>query len=125
LSVTATGDGLTYQWQLNGTNIIGANSASLTLSNILSGDVGVYTVIVSNAAGSVSSSVMVASVAIQMYAGVIVDGPLGSNYLIQSRAYLVESWVTLTNVALPTQPYIYIDYNSPTNRQQFYRAIPQ
>jgi hypothetical protein len=30
----------------------------------------------------------------------------------------------LTNVALPSQPYIYIDYSSPTNRQGFYRAVP-
>jgi hypothetical protein len=28
-------------------------------------------------------------------------------------------------VALPTQPYIYIDYSSPTNPRQFYRAVPQ
>jgi hypothetical protein len=26
---------------------------------------------------------------------------------------------------LPMQPYIYIDYTSDTNRQQFYRAVPQ
>jgi hypothetical protein len=126
LSVAATGDVLSYQWQLNGTNITGANGASLTITNVSSSNIGVYTVIVSNAAGSVtSSSVTVASVDIKMFAGVIVNGPLGSNYLIQARSNLLSGWTTLTNVALPTQPYIYIDYSSPTNSQQFYRATPQ
>ena len=78
-----------------------------------------------NAAGSTTSlPVTLASVDIKMFAGVIVNGPLGSNYLIQATSNL-SSWTTLTNVALPTQPYIYIDYSSPTNRQQIYRAVPQ
>ncbi|HWX23147.1 MAG TPA: kelch repeat-containing protein [Candidatus Binatia bacterium] len=66
------------------------------------------------------------NVDIKMFAGVIVSGPLGSNILIQATANLASSnWTTLTNLALPAQPYIYIDYGSPTNRQQFYRAILQ
>jgi N-acetylneuraminic acid mutarotase len=125
LTVAATGGVLSYQWQLNGTNLAGANGASLTVTNISPGNIGVYTVIVSNAAGSASTSVTVATVGIQMFAGVIVDGPLGSNYLIQSSSNLSGSWATLTNVALPTQPYIYIDYSTPWNSQQFYRAVPQ
>jgi len=126
LSVSATGGSLSYQWQLNGTNIAGANAASLTITNVSSADIGVYTVIVNNASGSVTSqSITLASVDIKMFAGVIVNGPLGSNYLIQATSNLLNGWTTLTNVALPTQPYIYIDYGSPTNSQQFYRATPQ
>jgi hypothetical protein len=37
----------------------------------------------------------------------------------------MNGWTTRTNVALPSQPYIYIDYNSATNPQQFYEAVPQ
>jgi N-acetylneuraminic acid mutarotase len=126
ISVSATGGVLSYQWQLNGTNISGATGASLTVTNVSSTNIGVYTVIVNNAAGSVTSRpVTLASVDIKLFAGVIVTGPLGSNYLIQATSNLLNSWTTLTNVALPTQPYIYIDYGSPTNRQQFYRAVPQ
>jgi N-acetylneuraminic acid mutarotase len=126
LNVSATGGNLSYQWQLNGTNIAGANANSLTITNVSSTNIGVYSVIVNNAAGSVtSSSVTLASVDIRMFAGVIVNGPLGSNYLIQATSNLLSGWTTLTNVALPTQPYIYIDYSSPTNSQQFYRAAPQ
>jgi hypothetical protein len=127
LSVGATGGGLSYQWQFNGTNITGANGASLTIANVSAANIGVYTVIVNNAAGSAtSSSVTLTSVDVKMFAGVIVNGPLGSNYLIQATSNLLSgNWTTLTNVALPMQPYIYIDYTSDTNRQQFYRAVPQ
>jgi hypothetical protein len=45
-----------YQWQKNGTNISGATSATLTLSNVQPGNSGQYTVVVSNAAGSVTSN---------------------------------------------------------------------
>jgi len=127
LNVSATGGILGYQWQFNGTNIAAATGASLTISNVSAANIGVYDVIVYNVANQVTStSVTLASVGIEMFAGVIVDGPLGSNYLIQSRGNVASTnWTTLTNVALPTQPYIYIDYNSPTNSQQFYHAVPQ
>ena len=52
-SVTATGSGLTYQWQLNGVNltdggtISGATTATLAISSLASGDAGNYTVNVS------------------------------------------------------------------------------
>lgn len=67
------------------------------------------------------------SVDIKMFAGVVLkNGNLGSNYLIQATANVGSSnWTTLTNVTLPSTNYIYIDYNSPTNPQQFYRALPQ
>jgi hypothetical protein len=123
LGVSATGGNLYYQWQFNGTNIVGA---AYTIPSVTSTNVGVYTVVVSNLAGSVTSqSAIVGTTAIKMFAGVIVDGPLGSNYLIQSTGNLTNGWTTLTNLALPAQPYIYIDYSSPTNPQQFYRATPQ
>ena len=126
LNISATGGDLSYQWQFNGTNIIGATGPSLTITNVSSATIGVYAVIVSNAAGSVTStSVTLASVDIKLFAGVIVNGPLGSNYIIQATTNLLSNWTTLTNVALPSQPYIYIDYNSPVIPQQFYRAVPQ
>jgi len=48
-TVTATGLGpLSYQWQFNGTNISGATSTSLTITNVQTNNFGSYTVIVSN-----------------------------------------------------------------------------
>jgi hypothetical protein len=56
LSVTASGSGLTYQWKKDGVVISSATSASYTLGAIQLADAGVYTVTVSNAGGSVTSS---------------------------------------------------------------------
>jgi hypothetical protein len=56
-SATLTGSKpFTYQWQLNGTNILGATGATLTLNNIQSIDTGTYSVVVSNGAGSITNS---------------------------------------------------------------------
>jgi len=46
----------TYQWQFNGSNIVNATDATLTLTNLTSSDAGAYTVIVSNSHGSAPSS---------------------------------------------------------------------
>lgn len=62
-NVTAVGDlPMAYQWQVNGTNllsgriIIGANSPSLTLSNIIASTAGSYSVMISNPIFTVRSS---------------------------------------------------------------------
>jgi hypothetical protein len=46
---------LSYQWQFNGTNITGATTSSFTKSAVTTNNAGVYSVIVSNAIGAVSS----------------------------------------------------------------------
>ncbi len=62
-TVTATGSApLSYQWARNAAGISGANNASLNLSNVATSASGSYTVIVSNAAGSVTSLVAVLNV---------------------------------------------------------------
>ena len=56
LFVVATGSGtLSYQWDLNGTNIANATSSTLTLTNISSADAGSYRVTVNNSGGSIVS----------------------------------------------------------------------
>src|SRR5207302_1668743 len=57
-SVAAAGTApLSYQWQKNETNIIGATPASLTLSDVQTVDIGAYRVIVANLFGSATSVV--------------------------------------------------------------------
>ncbi len=51
LSVSTTGSGLSYQWRKDGVNISGATSASYTATAA-----GTYSVVVTNTAGSVTSS---------------------------------------------------------------------
>ena len=56
-SVTATGTSpLSYQWRFNGASIGGATASSYTRSNVQTGDAGSYSVIVTNVAGTVTSS---------------------------------------------------------------------
>ncbi len=47
---------LSYQWRMNGNNIAGATASALALMNVRVADSGAYSVIVSNAAGTVASS---------------------------------------------------------------------
>ncbi len=58
LSVTATGTApLSYQWRRDGTNIAGATNASYTLASASESDSGaVFSVIITNAAGSITST---------------------------------------------------------------------
>ena len=51
-----------YQWQKNGTNLVGATLASLSLSSVQRSDAGAYDVIVTNALGRVTSLVAALSV---------------------------------------------------------------
>src|SRR5204863_8803614 len=63
---TATNSLLRYQWRkdngayltnlVDGTNLFGATTSSLIITNATSDDVGVYSVVVSNAAGTIISS---------------------------------------------------------------------
>ena len=55
-SVAATGSNLSYQWRKNGTAISGATASTLTLPSVQVGDGGAYSVTVTNAGGSVTSS---------------------------------------------------------------------
>jgi hypothetical protein len=61
-AVAASGNSLTYQWQKNSVNLAdggevsGSKTATLTLTGVTSGDTANYDVVVSNTAGSVTSS---------------------------------------------------------------------
>ena len=56
-NVTASGAApLIYQWSFNGTNIVGATDPTLTLANVQLSQAGNYSVLVTNAYGSVLSS---------------------------------------------------------------------
>ncbi|MFM2083178.1 MAG: hypothetical protein RL380_1869, partial [Verrucomicrobiota bacterium] len=46
----------TYQWRLNGTNLPGANTTTLTLTNVQPSQAGNYSVAVANAAGATNSA---------------------------------------------------------------------
>jgi hypothetical protein len=53
----------TYQWQLNGVNLLGANAASYSIFQVQQTNAGNYTVVVTNAAGNVTSNVTTLTIA--------------------------------------------------------------
>ena len=56
-TVVATGTSpLTYQWRKNGTAVSGATAATFTIANVATSDAGTYTVVVTNSAGSLTST---------------------------------------------------------------------
>ncbi len=127
-SVTADGGSLSYQWQLNGTDIPDATSSSLTLSNLNAAAAGAYTVVVSNAAGNTASTAAELSLlSLNMYAGLTIVGQVGATYEIDYMTSLPgnTNWTVLTNIVLPGSPYIFFDTTSPFSSSRFYRASKQ
>jgi hypothetical protein len=108
-TVTAVGTApLSYQWQVNGTNLVngsikngptisGATTASLTIKNAQTNNSGNYTVVVTNIAGTVTSSNAVLTVA---SSPVIVMQP-------SNQAMAVGATATFTVTAVGTAPLSY------------------
>ncbi len=100
LSVTATGDSLSYQWKKDGTDISGATSATYTISSALVSHSGSYTVLVSNPGGEVLSEAAVLTVNEPLIAPIITTHPGDVTIPLGESA-------TLTVVASGTTPFTY------------------
>ena len=104
LSVAASGPGpLTYQWRKDGTAIPGATSATLTLSGVTAAQAGNYSVVVTNAGGSVTSGAATLSVGSTT---VVAVAPVVSTQPISQTASLGGT-LTLSVVATGTAPVSY------------------
>lgn len=81
-SVTATGSPtLTYQWKRNGVSVSGANSSTLNLASVTSAQAGSYSVVVSNSAGSVTSTDVTLTVNVAAVGPSITTQPLGASVM--------------------------------------------
>lgn len=97
-SVTAIGTGpLTYQWQFNGGNMAGATTTSVTLNNVQSTNAGSYAVVVTNAAGSVTSALATLTVWV----------PPGITAQPQNRTNVLATTATFSVAASGTTPLSY------------------
>ena len=104
-TVAATGGlPLSYQWQDNGTNltaggnIFGSTTTSLTINNVTTANVGTYSVIVSNAAGVVTSSN--ASLTITPSPPIIILQPV-------NQTAVVDQTAAFTVAVIGSTPYFY------------------
>ena len=89
-SVTAMGTAVNYQWQKDGVAVPGMTDTNYSLTNLTVDDSGVYTVVVSNFLGSVTSSVAGLTVG---YPPVVVEAPLSSTNLL-GRTVVLSCTVT-------------------------------
>ncbi|HEY5912009.1 MAG TPA: immunoglobulin domain-containing protein [Verrucomicrobiae bacterium] len=97
LRVSAAGaQPLTYQWLFNGTNLDAATNSLLELANIVTGQAGKYSVMVSNEFGAITSSAMDLMVA-----------PLFITRQPQSQVTLAGTTVSLQVVAAGVGPFTY------------------
>ncbi len=90
-SVTATGTApLSYQWQLNGTNILNATANSYTIIGVLPADCGNYSVVVTNLAGSTNSATAVLSATTPAY-GVLSEALTNFTFKGDTTYYINQS----------------------------------
>jgi hypothetical protein len=122
-----------YQWQFNGTNILGATNAAYALAFVATTNAGNYAVIATNLAGSViSSNALLAIVApgAAQFQSISVTGAMAEisftgdaywTYTIESSTNLM-TWNTLTNL-VSTNGLFEFDMGPVTDiPQQFFRA---
>ena len=135
LSVTATGTPpFTYQWLFDGTNIAGATGSSYTITSAQLGNAGSYSVVVSNVANSVTSSVFIVTVDSCIIHVTNTSSDTNNNisvtwstdagiaYTVQSKSDLTNSqWTTVITSNAVANTLTFTDIL--TNSQQFYRLI--
>lgn len=97
-TVTATGTApLSYQWRRNGSAISGATTLTYSIAAVATGDAGSFDVVISNSAGSVTSSAVTLTVASTTGAPVITTQP-------SSQSVVVGATITLSVTASGSAP---------------------
>jgi hypothetical protein len=124
---------LSYQWRLEGTDIPGATTSDYTRMNVQTNDLGHYSVLVTNVAGTlVSSNALLTLLAGQsphfdlisilpdQRVQLTLSGEPGNNYVLEISSNLLDwtNLVTLSNAAGTVE---FID-DPATNAQRNYRA---
>jgi hypothetical protein len=129
---------LSYQWQLNGTNIANATNASLTLNNIGPGNAGYYSCIVSNAVGTNITSAAALGVlnvpvgfggspgGIQISNGYVVlqlTNLTGQGAIVVDASTNLIQWVPIYTNPSGFGQIQFVDPDASNYPQRFYRAV--
>jgi Pro-kumamolisin, activation domain/Immunoglobulin I-set domain/Carbohydrate binding domain/Viral BACON domain len=141
-SASASGTApLAYQWLKNGTNVAnggdisGATTTNLTITGVTTNDSANYTLVITNAYGSITSSVAALTVVLPPGINGVAINPDGSVTLILAGSpgvsYVLESttnfnsgsgWLPVaTNVFDTTGVWQFNDVSATTSPQRFYR----
>jgi hypothetical protein len=125
---------LTYQWQFNGTNLVGATNTALTLQNAFPANAGVYTITITNVYGSVTSNpAMLTVLPLNIMTPTKLangrfqfsfDTAAGIYYAVEYSTNLTE-WYPLVTVGGNGAQLTLIDPNTAGSQQRFYRVILQ
>ena len=133
-SVSAAGTlPLGYQWRFNGTNLAAGTASAYACNNVHARDAGSYSVVVSNVAGTLTSSDAVLTVTrpspshidwisllpngqVQLQ----VSGAPG-DYTLEKATNLVD-WAGWTNFTITNSPFQCLDPEA-SSAQRFYRAL--
>lgn len=134
-TVLASGSAnLSYQWYFNtNTPISGATNAVFTFDGVQSTNAGVYSVVVRNSAGSMSSTGAALNISSSSYAppqistaaiqgGTVtltISGDAGPDYILQTSSNLLD-WTDLTTNHAPAPPFTWTDPAGPG--QKYYRV---
>jgi len=126
---------LSYQWYFN-TNapIANATNSTFTLGNVQSTNAGVYSVVVTNVAGSITSTNAFLTVSAGAPAqphvsnlvfsngvfSLTVNGDSGPDYIVQVSTNLTD-WIGIFTNHLPTPPFNWSDTNAGNFDRRFYR----
>ncbi len=126
---------LTYQWYFNtNTPVPNGTNAILTLNNAQVSNAGVYSVTVSNTAGTTTSTNVSLSVSSSVPATPVISGPVYSNgifslsvsgdsghdYIIEASTNMTD-WAPIDTNPLATPPFIWNDLNTSNFSRRFYR----
>jgi uncharacterized repeat protein (TIGR01451 family) len=135
-TVTATGTTpFVYQWAFDGTNLAGATADTLLLTNVASAQAGSYAVLITNAAGSITSSVAsltvlsagaTISISLSAGAGVSISFPsqAGLNYGLEYKNTLDDpAWMPLAPVTTATSSVMVLQDTNPPTASRYYRVL--
>jgi pectate lyase len=137
-TVIASGSAnLVYQWYRNTNSLIaGATNSTFTLNSVQATNAGVYSVVVTNSAGSVTSAFATLAVASGTYARpqvgsanfsggslvLSVSGDAGPDYIVQVSTNLT-TWDSIFTNHQPTPPFNWSDTGASNFVNRFYRIL--
>lgn len=137
-TTTANGTApITYQWRRNGTNLPGLTQPLLSLSNVTAADTGLFTVILSNSVGSVTSAppanlwvvapyLLVTNTltnVVTNFANLELDQVPGATYKIEQRDLLTNgNWLVFSNLPSTSTSAHRVVKLTVTNSSKIYRT---